>query len=113
MADKQFLFSGLIRLHILYHACRQPIYGAEIIEELSRHGYQLSGGTLYPLLHGLEEKGFLRSRMHRNGRESRRFYEATLEGREALAAARLKVHELFGELFEEEGKSESAGGRQE
>jgi PadR family transcriptional regulator len=103
MADKEFLFSGLIKLHILHHACRGPIYGAAISEELARHGYELSGGTLYPLLHGLEEKGLLSSRLQRNGKQSRRLYEATQAGREALAAARTKVQELFGELFENEG----------
>jgi len=47
------LYSGLIRLHILYHACKEPIFGAAISEELSRHGYNMSPGTLYPMLHGL------------------------------------------------------------
>lgn len=102
MADKEFLFSGLVKLHILHHACREPIYGAAITEELSRHGYHVSGGTLYPLLHGLEKKGFLRSRLKRNGNQSRRFYEVTPAGREALAAARTKVRELFSEVLENE-----------
>jgi DNA-binding PadR family transcriptional regulator len=59
--DDKDLYSGLIRLHVLYHACQEPIFGVGIIEELARHGYRLSPGTLYPLLHGLEEKGYLRS----------------------------------------------------
>jgi PadR family transcriptional regulator PadR len=108
MADKEFLFSDLIKLHILHHACRKPVYGAAVSEELSRHGYQLSGGTLYPLLHGLEKKGFLRSRLQRNGKQSRRFYEVTQAGREALGTARTKIQELFGELFENEGAVRSA-----
>lgn len=105
MADKQFLFSGLIKLHILHHACKQEIYGAAIREELARHGYHLSDGTLYPILHGLEERRLLRSRLQRNGKESRRFYEATPEGCEVLDSAKIKVQELFGELFEEDGDS--------
>jgi PadR family transcriptional regulator PadR len=51
----------MIRLHILYHAARAPVFGLGIIEELARHGYKLSPGTLYPLLHGMERKGYLRS----------------------------------------------------
>ena len=54
-------FNGFIRLHILYHAVKEPIYGAEITEELVRHGYRLSQGTLYPTLHQLEQLGYLRS----------------------------------------------------
>jgi DNA-binding PadR family transcriptional regulator len=94
------LFSGLIRLHILHHAEQQPIFGLAMIEELSRHGYRLSAGTLYPLLHSLEAKGYLRSVRQKNGRRIRRMYAATPAGRRALAAARSKVRELFGELFE-------------
>jgi DNA-binding PadR family transcriptional regulator len=101
MDDKE-LYSGLIRLHILHHAAREPIFGLGIIEELDRHGYKLSAGTLYPLLHGLERKGYLRSSEQREGRRARRIYRATARGRRALAAAREKVRELFGELFEED-----------
>ena len=101
MADKE-LYAGLIRLHILYHAAREPIFGLGIIEELARHGYKLSAGTLYPVLHGLEQKGYLRSSTEREGRRSRRVYRTTPSGRKALAAAKGKVRELFGELFEEE-----------
>ena len=99
---EQELYSGLIRLHILHHACREAIYGLEMIEELARHGYKLSPGTAYPLLHGLEKKGYLRSRTVREGKRSRRMYRATASGQKALDAAKDKVRELFGELFEEE-----------
>lgn len=100
MQDRELL-SGLIRLHILHHAAEGPIFGLGIIEELGRHGYKLSAGTLYPLLHGLERKGYLRSEQERDGRASRRVYHATARGRKALGRARGKVRELFGELFEE------------
>jgi PadR family transcriptional regulator, regulatory protein PadR len=101
MAPKE-LYSGLIRLHILHHAASEPIFGIGITEELARHGYRLSPGTLYPLLHGLEAKGLLRSRAERVGRSVRRVYRATPAGRRALAAAKDKVRELFGELFEKD-----------
>jgi DNA-binding PadR family transcriptional regulator len=97
-ADRD-LYAGLIRLHVLHHASEQPIYGAWIIEELSHHGYSLSPGTLYPLLHGLEKKGYLRSRQVRAGKLVRRVYSITSRGKIAFAAAKEKVRELFGELF--------------
>lgn len=97
----QDLCSGLIRLHILHHACEEPIFGLGMIEELARHGYRLSAGTAYPLLHGLEKRGYLKSYEKRNGKQRRRFYKATPAGRKALVAAKEKVRELFGELFEE------------
>jgi len=97
----QALYSGLIRLHILHHACEEPIFGLGMIEELGRHGYRLSPGTLYPIMHGLEEKGLLRSREQQVNGRIRRVYLATASGRKALEAAKQKVRELFGELFEE------------
>ena len=98
----QDLYGGLIRLHILHHASKEPVFGLWFIEELGRHGYKLSPGTLYPLLHGLERKGYLRSSNERSGKSSRRIYQATPLGRKALAAARQKVSELFGELLKDE-----------
>jgi PadR family transcriptional regulator PadR len=101
MSDKE-LYSGMIRLHILYHASKGPVFGLWIIEELGRHGYKLSPGTLYPILHGLESKGYLVSTQKRDGRQVRRLYRATPAGRKALRAAKIKVRELVGELFEED-----------
>jgi len=94
------LYGGLIRLHVLHHAGEEPIFGLGIIEELRRHCYEISAGTLYPMLHGLEKKGYLLSRQERSGSRARRIYEITTDGRAALAAAKVKVKELFGELFE-------------
>jgi len=99
--NSRTLYSGMIRLHILYHACKESIFGLEMMEELARHGYRLSPGMLYPLLHGLESRGLLRSTHERNGRSRRRIYRATPAGRKALAAAKQKVRELFHELLEE------------
>lgn len=116
MADKE-LYSGLIRLHILHHACQEPIFGVGIMEELARHGYRLSPGTLYPLLHSLEERGYLRSSGKSAGGQSRREYRATPKGRKALTAATVKVRELFSELLEDAHPEdsplrESAGARE-
>lgn len=97
--DDKSLYSGLIRLHILHHAAEKPIYGIWIAEELAHHGYKLSAGTLYPILHELEEKGYLRSHQERNGKSARRMYRMTPLGRKALRTARHRVQELFGEMF--------------
>ncbi len=99
--DDRHLYAGLIRLHVLHHAAEEPVYGLAMIEELGRHGYRLSAGTLYPILHGLEARGYLVSTQKRDGRAVRRMYRATASGRRALLAAKLKVQELFSELFEE------------
>ena len=90
----------MIRLHILHHAVEGPIFGLAMVEELGRHGYRISPGTLYPLLQGLEKRGYLRSSEQRNGRSIRKVYRATPLGKKALKAVRVKVGELFGEINE-------------
>ncbi len=93
------LYSGLIRLHVLHHAAEEPVFGQQMMEELARHGYRLSAGTMYPLLHSLERKGLLRSIEERSAGRDRRIYRATPLGKRALRMAKTKVQELFGELF--------------
>jgi PadR family transcriptional regulator len=100
-ADRD-LYSGLIRLHVMHHAVEEPIFGLGMMDELARHGYRISPGSLYPLLHGLEKKGYLRSREKRNGKSLRKVYRATPLGKKALKAARSKVLELLRELIEGE-----------
>ena len=97
------IFAGLIKLHILYHASKEKIFGLWIIEELRRHGYELSPGTLYPILHRMEKKGYLKSEKEIVNGKVRRVYSITGPGMEMLTEAKSKVRELFGELFENDG----------
>src|SRR5262249_19023211 len=104
MADDpvtRHFFHGFIRLHILYHAAKEPTYGAEITEELVRHGYRLGSGTLYPTLHMLEELGYLRSRSEVVRGRRRKYYQATPAGKRVLAEAREKLQELVAEVIED------------
>lgn len=93
-------FLGFIKVHILHHAAEEAVYGLALIAELRRHGYQLSPGTLYPVLHQLEEAGYL-DRIDRvvNGKV-RKYYVITRRGSVALTGARQKIGELVGELLE-------------
>jgi DNA-binding PadR family transcriptional regulator len=95
------LYSGFIRLHVLHHAAEEPVFGLGLIEELQRHGYRISPGSLYPMLHGLEARGYLRSSSVREGRSLRKEYRATPSGKKALRAAKQQIRELFRELVEE------------
>ena len=79
-ADRD-LYSGLVRLHVLHHAVQGPIFGLGMIEELARHGYRISAGSLYPLLHRMEQVGYLRAAEIRNGKSLRKVYRATPQGR--------------------------------
>ena len=94
------IFLGFIRIHVLHHASEEPVYGLALLQELGRHGYDLSPGTLYPLLHQMERSGLL-SRTERlvEGRV-RKYYTATEEGLRVLEEAKPKIRELVGEVLE-------------
>ncbi|HMO27037.1 MAG TPA: PadR family transcriptional regulator [Tepidisphaeraceae bacterium] len=95
------LYSGLIRLHVLHHAARDDLYGNWMIRELRHHGYEISPGTLYPMLHALERRGYLSASRQVSAGRVRRVYRITPAGRAALRGARKKVKELFHELLED------------
>ena len=94
------LFLGFIRIHILYHASQEPVFGLSLIKELERHGYRMSPGTLYPILHQMESNGFLFSERTVNNGKMRKYYRITEDGRKALSQSYEKIDELTKELNE-------------
>ena len=100
MLDREF-FLGFIKIHILYHAAKEPIFGVEIAEELARHGYSISPGTLYPTLHRLEREGYLEGSSQVVDGRVRKYYRATAEGKLVLKQSKKKIKELVTEEIEE------------
>lgn len=98
-------FLGFIKIHILHHATREPVYGLWLIEELERHGYRISPGTLYPILHSLETAGFVSSQGRNVNGKVRRYYRTTAQGRAALKVATTHAQELLKEILETEHPS--------
>jgi PadR family transcriptional regulator len=109
MSHTRQLFHGLIRMHVLLHAAQEPIFGLAMMQELRRHGYRVGPGTLYPLLHGLERTGLLKSGVDRTSGRSRRLYRITPRGKKALAGAGSKVDELYHELHEKHPRRIAGG----
>ena len=101
MIDREF-FLGFIKIHILYHAAKEPIYGADIAVELARHGYNVSPGTLYPTLHRLSKEGFLTCQACVVAGRVRKYYRTTKAGRRILKESRQKIRELIDEVMEGE-----------
>jgi DNA-binding PadR family transcriptional regulator len=96
------LFTGFVRLHILYHAAKEPICGVEIMDELRHHGYKIGPGTLYPILHGLEEAGYIVSTDDVVDGKRRKNLRTTRRGRKLLKDARMKLQELAAEVIDDE-----------
>jgi DNA-binding PadR family transcriptional regulator len=93
-------FLGFIKIHILHHAAEEPLYGLSLIEELRRHGYRLSPGTVYPILHSLVEAGCLVREDRVVGGKVRKYYSITRAGRRALDRSRRQIVELVREVVE-------------
>lgn len=107
---------GFMRLHVLYHADKEPTCGAELMHELREHGYDVGPGTLYPMLRELLEAGHLACEAKIVAGKRRKNYRATAGGRRLLAAAREKLLELVDEIVHDRdamkmrrGRGESAG----
>ncbi|MCC7549899.1 MAG: PadR family transcriptional regulator [Methanobacterium sp.] len=92
-------FLGFIRIHILYHASQKEIYGVQMIGELKKHGYKVSPGTMYPILHSLEEEGFLKSRKENVRGKIRKYYQITSKGQKILQESRQKIKKLLNEVM--------------
>lgn len=95
------LLAGFVRIHILHHAAQSPVYGVWLIEELGHHGYRLSPGTLYPVLHEMEAAGWLDHSEQVVGGKVRKYYSITESGRQTLTEARRKLRELVSEVLGE------------
>ena len=93
------LFLAFIQVHILHHAKKEPIYGSWMIDELKRHGYEISAGTLYPIFHNLEKDGLLVSENILTNGKIRKYYSITEKGTSVLMEANRKIAELKGEIL--------------
>lgn len=87
------------KVHILHHAGERPIFGRWLLDELRRHGFQVSPGTLYPLLARMESQGWIRSMPTAAASpKARREYVLTSKGSRALSRLRRHVDELHREV---------------
>ncbi len=93
-------FLGFVRVHVLHHAAKGRIFGLEMMEELRVHGYKIGPGTLYPILHAMEESGYLASEQEVVAGKVRKYYRATAAGRRAMKKLRAKIRELTREVLE-------------
>ena len=92
------IFLGFIHIHILHHAKKEPFYGSWMIEELKTHGYDISPGTLYPILKAMEQSKLLYKEEIVVGGKIRKYYKITTDGEFVLKESKIKAKELFKEL---------------
>ena len=92
-------YLGFIKIHILHHATKEPIYGLWLIEELGRHGYNIGPATVYPTLHSMKEEGYLECYPVTINGKIRKYYKATSKGKQALDHSKEKIRELINEVL--------------
>lgn len=95
------LFLAFVQIHILHHAKKEPFFGLWMIEELKKHGYSISAGTLYPILHSMEMDGLLEKEERIIEGKIRKYYSITTQGEVILEEAKMKSKELYKEIIEE------------
>ena len=101
--EREFLLS-FWKVHILHHAETRPVFGQWLLRELRRHGYEVSPGTLYPILTRMEERGWLKLKVDPNGgARARKEYSLTKQGKGVLTLLREQVEELHREVVLGEG----------
>ena len=96
-------FLGFVRLHILFHAGQEPVCGVDLMAEMGRHGYRVSAGTLYPLLHRLTAAGLVTCESRVVAGRQRKYYRLTPAGAAVLVEARARLRELVGEVVDGQG----------
>ena len=96
------LFLGL-KIHILHHAAHAPVFGLALIHELARHGYDVSPGTLYPILHEIECCGYFARQARVVHGEVRTDDRIMPLGTRVLAEARVKIAAPVAKVLRMEG----------
>ena len=94
------IYLGFMKVHVLYHASKDPVYGVWMMKELERHGYAVSPGTIYPLLNSMEKKGYLSGYKRVIHGRMRKYYKITKKGENMLEEARKKIKELSEEVLQ-------------
>lgn len=98
-AVQREILISLWKIHILHHAAEGPLVGQWMLRELRHHGYDVSPGTLYPILHRMERLGWLRSESDESGgQKAKRFFYTTETGKQVLSMVLKQMRELKEEV---------------
>lgn len=92
------IFNGLIYIHILHHGNEKPFYGTWMMEELKGHGYNVSPGTLYPVLKSMVEEGLIEKEDRNVNGKIRKYYKTTEAGKRLLLELKENLKELVHDV---------------
>ena len=92
-------WQGVLKFLVLHQAAQSPVYGGKLKKQLQDWGYDISPGSLYPLLHSLEKSSLLTSRVKIFKGRARKYYEITGQGRAVLAELQEELTGIMSKLL--------------
>ncbi|MDD3581727.1 MAG: PadR family transcriptional regulator [Desulfobacca sp.] len=95
----QTCLQGMLKIIILHQAAKGPFYGLAFSKFMQGLGYNISPGSLYPLLHGMEKEGLLSSYTYMIQGRIRKYYELSDQGRACLVKVQNQLAGLVQEII--------------
>ena len=106
-------WQGILKVFVLHQAAQCPIYGGKLKKQLQEWGYDISPGSLYPLLHSFEKGHLFRSRVKIFKGRARKYYEITDQGRAVLAEVQQQLDVIMTKLLSASRQTSGANHPQE
>lgn len=100
MANPNFM-TGVPEFLVLRLLSRQEMYGYELVQNIrlaTGNAISLGEGVVYPVLHGLQEQGALKSRSKTVNGRARVYYSVTAKGAKRLAGLAAEWNRIAGAL---------------
>ncbi len=92
-------WQGILKFFVLHQAAQNPVYGGKLKKQLQDWDYDISPGSLYPLLHALEKALLLKSRVKIFKGRARKYYDITDQGRAVLAAVEGELAAILAKML--------------
>jgi PadR family transcriptional regulator PadR len=92
-------WQGILKFFVLHQAAQSPVYGGKLKKQLQDWDYDISPGSLYPLLHALEKGLLLKSRVKIFKGRARKYYDITDEGRAVLAQMQGELADVLARML--------------
>jgi PadR family transcriptional regulator PadR len=92
-------WQGMLKFFVLHQAAHSPVYGGRLKKQLQDLDYDISPGSLYPLLHALEKAQLLKSRVKIFKGRARKYYDITDQGRAVLADLHVELSNVMARML--------------
>ncbi len=92
-------WQGILKFFVLHQAAQSPVYGGKLKKQLQDWDYDISPGSLYPMLHALEKAMLLKSRVKIFKGRARKYYDITDEGRAVLAEVQEELADVLTRML--------------